>query len=401
MNFDDLGPLKHSDKLVCERCFDNQDLEKYISNLGEVGDCFFCQAANVRTLALEEFMQFVISKFSQVYGYAQDEIPIVDGEYLDEDYIVPGEDLALDIRAKQDSLYQILADFFGDRSFAGKNWGRLDLTAQLDWKWQNFCELVKYHNRFFFHTLGGGERSTDGDESAMRSSFGEFLSRLCTLINKRKLIRRVPVGYSLYRARSRPAGTCYRRAQELGPPPPKKALQFNRMNAPGIPVFYGSESKELAIAEIAEKLVSIGKFESRRELLLLDLADIPRGPSIFSEASEADRDEWAFLKKFAWEIGLTIDRNERTKLDYIPTQILTELLRDYQFAEGKIDGIKYRSATEKDGKNVVLFANSADVADLHSNAEPYDEPDSDSYRSYTGSTAWLFLTDSWEEEIFS
>jgi len=39
----------------------------------------------------------------------------------------------------------------------------------------------------------------------------------------------------------------------------------------------------------------------------------------------------------------------------LPSQVVTEFLRDYDFAGGKIDGIRYPSAVAKKGVNVVLF----------------------------------------------
>ena len=48
-------------------------------------------------------------------------------------------------------------------------------------------------------------------------------------------------------------------------------------------------------------------------------------------------------------------------MDYIPTQVFTEFLRDYPFRGGRIDGLRYRSATGQKGANVVLFAGPKDV----------------------------------------
>lgn len=53
-------------------------------------------------------------------------------------------------------------------------------------------------------------------------------------------------------------------------------------------------------------------------------------------------------------------RDERTHIDYLPTQAFTEYLRDARFGGKRIDGIRYPSATGKQGANVVLFATQED-----------------------------------------
>lgn len=56
-----------------------------------------------------------------------------------------------------------------------------------------------------------------------------------------------------------------------------------------------------------------------------------------------------------------VDRSDHVNVDYIPTQVFTEFIRDFQFKRGKIDGLRYRSATGENGTNYVLFAGHEDV----------------------------------------
>ena len=74
-----------------------------------------------------------------------------------------------------------------------------------------------------------------------------------------------------------------------------------------------------------------------------------------------------FLHAFTRLITQSVERGERTVLDYLPTQVFSEFLRDYVFKEGAIDGVRYPSAIANDGPasaaNVVLFADSNAVFD--------------------------------------
>jgi hypothetical protein len=67
------------------------------------------------------------------------------------------------------------------------------------------------------------------------------------------------------------------------------------------------------------------------------------------------------LHSFAEQIAAPVARDDRVHVDYIPTQVLTEFLRDFRFECGPIDRIRYPSATPVKGANVVLFADQDSV----------------------------------------
>ena len=71
-----------------------------------------------------------------------------------------------------------------------------------------------------------------------------------------------------------------------------------------------------------------------------------------------------FLRQFAKLISAAVTRDEGAHIEYVPTQVFTEYLRDYPFFNGHpLDGVRYRSATGTAGTNVVLFATQNDVVD--------------------------------------
>jgi hypothetical protein len=198
-----------------------------------------------------------------------------------------------------------------------------------------------------------------------------MLLEIAKLVDDLGLIKTIHAGHRLYRARPRAdAHVKYRTAKELGPPPEESATQTNRMNPPGIPMFYGAENATLAVAEIRTPLFSLGRFKTTRAIQLLDLAALPKVPGFFSMASQRERLGLAFLQEFSKLISQPVERDDRTHVDYIPTQVYTEFLRDYEFLGGLVDGIRYKSATALEGANVVLFATNENVQDAKDLSDP-------------------------------
>ncbi|WP_334000280.1 RES family NAD+ phosphorylase [Sphingomonas aurantiaca] len=91
------------------------------------------------------------------------------------------------------------------------------------------------------------------------------------------------------------------------------------------------------------------------------MVDLPPIPGFFSTASRPRRQYLSFLHAFARRISLPVPRNDRTNVNYLPTQVFTEFLRDADFDGRRVDGIRYPSATGEGGSNVVLFATQTDV----------------------------------------
>lgn len=355
--------LTDQDKMVCEKCFGDHDLKHFIKNNGRTNRCYFCAGRKNFCLSINEITEHIFERFSIFYGLADDTTPFAEGQYLGPTFDTT--DLIKDLIGVEESkLTTLLEAFFGENLWGHHDWGELTTSEQYDWKWQNFCHHIKHKHRFFFHHLGKSDIS-ERDEELTSLSFEDFLTSLCVLIDRNRLIQTEDVGYKLFRARKREPGEKLESVEDLGPAPEEKALTSNRMNPPGIPVFYGSETKQLAITEVRNPLVSVGTFVSNRALKLLNLSMLEEPPGVFSTLSKIEVGEWKFLKQFANEIRKPIDGTSVTQLDYIPTQVLTEFFRNYSFSNGKIDGIKYTSAVDYQGTNVAIFASMDDVTDIH------------------------------------
>jgi hypothetical protein len=56
-----------------------------------------------------------------------------------------------------------------------------------------------------------------------------------------------------------------------------------------------------------------------------------------------------------------VARDERVHIDYLPSQVVTEFLRDFQFKGGKLDGVAYNSTVNPRGWNLALFVEPRDL----------------------------------------
>ena len=135
-------------------------------------------------------------------------------------------------------------------------------------------------------------------------------------------------------------------------------------------MFYGAFDKKTAIVESSPdgegtgKYI-IGKFNLKKNLIVLDLTKLPK-PSFWIEK---DWEGIEFLHSFNREITKRIERDDRIHIDYIPSQVFTEYLRYiHRLPNGrKIDGIIYKSSLKSTDNNIVLFYNqrsSSDVLEL-------------------------------------
>lgn len=356
-------PSEYTGERVCVECFEDSDLIEFIEAYDESGECSFCGSLAVKTAPFDDLADHINERLCEFYGKAVDQLPYVGREggyqgWHTSTWELLVEDVGLGLpKDDSDQLLDALVDAIGEDAWSEYDWLSLEPDASLKSSWESFCELVKHGRRFFFHNLGGDDGHPDERSPA------QFFHQLGRHIDDCGLVRMEPAGVQFYRARTRSAGELHETAAALGPPPPEFALQSNRMNPPGISMFYGADDPALATAETRGVSVSIGTFETTRPVRILDLANLPDVPGFFSNADRMQIFTLSFLREFADLIIQPVPRTDRTQVDYIPTQVFTEFLRDYSFDDGHIDGVRYRSATGVLGSNVILFASPDNVVD--------------------------------------
>lgn len=225
----------------------------------------------------------------------------------------------------------------------------LDISDSLWTMWAAFAEHVKHRIRYFFNEQTHGVRPFPA----------ALLERLAGLVTQCDLVTSLRVGTQLFRARVQKAlGPLD--AQQFGPPPAQRA-RAGRMNPAGISYLYCSREEDTAVQEVHARdsacTLAVGTFVTKKELTVLNLAQLPPCPSPFDREKRDLHDELLFLTSFVKDICRPVlpDRDEH--IEYVPSQIVCEYFATMADRnEGpKLHGMIYPSAVRKGGDNVVLF----------------------------------------------
>ena len=166
----------------------------------------------------------------------------------------------------------------------------------------------------------------------------------------------VPIDSVLYRARLGFEQEQYGKKSpwpEMGAPPPEKATP-GRANLKGDPVLYCAETEMTAIAEVrpaAGFVISVCLLRPRQELRVIDLVSTHTvnpfecEPGLLRYWSEL----WELIYTFGRQLRTPLERSDAI-IDYLPSQQLASRLQEALF-----DGIRYPSAIDEGGVNLVFF----------------------------------------------
>lgn len=344
---------------VCSSCFEDSDLRSWIRNCGGPRGCHACGRSDSPTCRLSDVCNFIESCLRQYWSLAVDDLPYDSGEggyqavtWSTLELLLDQVELSLP-RDTDDRLLDALLDCLPDELWCEYDWLTLDHDVALKTSWDRFCTTIKHKRRFFFHSTG-----RDDSDSYTPAS---LLNEIASISQHLGLIRTIKTGTGLWRARpDLPTGK-RGQASDFGPPPPEYALQSNRMNPPGIPMLYLASTAKTALKETRVEVSRVGKWVTARPLRILDLRHLPQIRGLFSGMERHDRLALLFLHGFASDIMTPVERDNRVHVDYLPSQVVTEYLRDFEFEDGRIDGIAYKSTVSKNGWNVALFAGPIDL----------------------------------------
>lgn len=344
---------------VCSSCFEDQDLRAWIRGANGPRGCDACGGFDSPTCKLKDICAYIQSCLQKYWGFAVNQLPYesAEGGYLGttwttHELLVDEVGLSLP-RDRGDRLFYALLSELTDETWCEYDWLTLDEDVALRTSWERFCQTVKYKRRFFFHTDG-----TDDRDSYTAASLLDVIAQISQRMG---LIRELVPGTKLWRARPDIARSRRVVAADFGPPPVQLALQSNRMNPPGIPMLYLASSAMTALKETRAEEARIGQWQALRPLRILDLRRLPRVPGLFSDTERGHRLALRFLYHFADDIMIPVERDQRVHVDYLPSQVITEFVRDYAFDGGKVDGIAYGSSVHRVGWNVALFAGPVDL----------------------------------------
>ena len=325
-------------------------------------ECSFCPAKSDVPIAadIDEVSAHFMESLFREYDLAVNALPW-EGGYMgphwDADELAFSE---LEWEFPKDNHELLLPHLFGE--YYEESWCQRDPygpddSERTEYSWDRFCHIVKHERRYFF--LGRRQDSIDLDTYSPR----EVLSQVFDYAQQMGLIKSLPAGTQLARARWEGKESLYETPEELGPPPEEMAIQSNRMSPAGIPMFYACAEQETALKETASGpgRFAVGVFETLKQLSVLDLTEIPDIPGLFErvpDSAEVDpRTALIFLHHVAGEISRPIDRGDRVHIQYVPTQVVTEYIRDQlTWGNRPVNGISYLSSVHRGHVSYVLFA---------------------------------------------
>jgi hypothetical protein len=350
-------------KVCCANCFQSRFVRNIIRQRGSRGHCDFCGKVRVKVLAarkLQGVFAPLLEHFDPAYegehyhkegildvldfdslGEAiQDSWPIFNGSMDSEDI----NDL-LDAIRGLDNLHPD-----DDRESLPSNMGWASKEDHLLYEkpehlWAEFADQIKRQRRFIFTDRFA--RPEDRPERWIRSA-----------LEAMGAIKKLRSSEVLYRARTGciPAsGNDDRQpfpASQMGAPPVYLA-RAARANPEGIRMFYAALERDTAVCEAGRSpgaVVSVRRVKPLRQLRLADLS-VMRGIRDPFNAGNLETSLWrsGLLNQLNHELARPVHPND-SAIEYIPTQYLTEAIRDAGF-----DGILYRSAMHADGHNAVIF----------------------------------------------
>ena len=220
--------------------------------------------------------------------------------------------------------------------------------------WAELRREIRSRSRFF---------STESEEM-LRFIFGDLNAHTST--DARPVVREITLGdqdASVWRARA--ALSTEELETILSSPsrelssPPSKLAKPGRMNAQGIPVFYGAIDQRTCVSEVRAPVgahVVVGRFDLLRSVRLLDLdvlSNVYARGSYFDPNYSEQEGRAEFFRRLVSEISRPVMPQDEA-LEYLTTQAVAEYLAHK--VDPRIDGIIFLSSqTDGDGRNVVLF----------------------------------------------
>lgn len=363
-----------TDKNICTGCIGDEALSRAVAVEAEVDrECSFCHTSSAAPF--DVFMDAFMTGIRHEYDNAANEVPWDSAEggfHSTEtwdswdlaqsfDYVFQGDGV---LEAVQESMHDIT---WADRDFQVR---QRDIV--LNEAWEKFCAAVRHRTRFVFWLTEDSEQALE-DENYGEVAPARIVHHVGTLLEDFDLIRDLPQDTVLYRARTHAyEGEFPHVAKQLGTAPASIAVQGNRMSPAGIPMFYGCENAEAALAEVgvrtANNLASVGLFATSTSCRVIDLTLLPPVPSMFDPELGGHRRELTFLNKFAEAISQP-SREGFDQIDYVPTQVLIEYLLRVRWDSQAIAGMRYRSSAVEGESAIVLDVANGDCLDQEQEAD--------------------------------
>lgn len=365
------------DKRICAECVSDDYLKSVINqSQGTNQTCDYCGmlAPTIDMQSLADICDEVIENFYEVssltqavihFGRTPDGYPVHD---VLEDLIAPPTDALND-------LVEILRETWFDWSSHEYKYGDEDpwfveksnLKEPLSSAWEKMEQSLRHEARHFNPSAVALLEQIFGSILDDRTDQGS--SVIVDLGNGSEFD-------TLFRARvfqtSAPLEEAFEHPERhFGPPPPGVGTA-GRMNAKGIPVFYGATKEFIAVSEVRPpvgSLVVVAQFHVIRPLRVLDLRKLGTirlqpSASLFDPETVKEATRRDFLRELTMKLVMPVVP-ELEDHSYVVTQAIADFLATHPNLN--LDGLLFPSAQhasddgDESGCNVILFNKASTV----------------------------------------
>lgn len=356
-----------SGKFVCASCLEDEALQQFAKNCGQedslIRECDYCgQSLPIsKVVPLDKVIEFMAEAIGAEWCDPVQTSPYcsAEGGYLEPTLETDELFQEIGFDPSNPELADDVSGALGDHEWCRNPSGALSPSQRWEAGWEAFARKIKHERRFTFWYCRDDGNLQDHPDHLPPS---RMLYELQAIIQGAKMIKKLPVGTLIWRARCHRSDLMLADAKDFTSPPIESARQPNRMSPAGVSMFYGAAEIETAVTEVQEhgKAVSAAQFTNCRPLDILDLTTFPELPSYFAPDGPMTRHAIRFLNDFATELAKPITQEGSLHIEYVPTQVFTEFVRHLMKGPRgtSIDGMKYRSSKKPGGNCYVIFADS-------------------------------------------
>ncbi|ELW89638.1 MULTISPECIES: RES domain-containing protein [Acinetobacter] len=316
----------------CSNCFTDKTLKLKINQNGQISRCHYCGNSDSSAIYINDLYNFIVpllEAISNSYIEYSNGVNII--EILLEDFVFFNNNT---------QAHTLINDALQDKPIL-LNKRFLKFSQDTVNEWHRFKHELIHNNRFFPQTKI--YKNAFLESGNLFSIFTEVIEQLNYQIN---------TSDTFFRARISDENLTH---EKMGKPP-KDKVSIGRANPDGISYLYIAENIETALTEVRPsngQTVSIAQFKSISDINVINLRN-PRRDISFLSLSLNDNFHnilklVCLLEEFSKELSLPV-LPTRSRLDYIPTQFITEFFKNL----GKINGLMFTSSFGK-GFNIVIF----------------------------------------------
>ena len=349
--------------MICSNCVTPGPLKAFISDVGSVATCAYCERAGI-SVDPKALFQYIYDRVEEntagekdlssyedvmIFDVKADITEVASIDVVLSEWLGVEDDLYFDALCGSVPATLSRNERNMDRLFFRDD-GLLERNFYED-KWQAFVSGIRHSHRYF-----------NPNAAEFLDSVFSFLTHAGKSL-KPECVRLIAKGTPLYRARSVESYEDAKKIQsnpasQLGRTPKDKASN-QRMTPNGISALYCALERETCLSEIrsitGDRVLS-GAITPIREIALLDLtklASVERPNLTLLDKRYLDT---MHLKTFVDSLvkKMSTPKGRNDDLSYISTQVVFEYLR-LRFAD-QVSGLVFPSVqTGEKGTNVVLF----------------------------------------------